>query len=398
MNFIHRLILLGISSILIFVKQLIISQNIGAEYFGLYSLVFLLVASYQQLGGIGSQVWYSAKLVGVKSFDESQKEGHLEIALVPFLFTAPIMFFVFWFVLNSLYLGIFGFFAAILNVLFIIQLTQHYIFSNTKFCIIQAVKGLFALIPMILTMVTSKLELVLLCEVLVMAALNYFFYVGISFKNLRTKFTKQDFWDLIKNYAPAIYLSFGYAYFLKIYVSTSYAANVVGVFFFAQIIIMISQNIQYALSVFLGPIVRKYHSILNKYLGKVVFSYLFCLCVNSLFFYFIFLCAKNFSLSSPQYSWAAPLLLPTVCVAIVRASDILSIFTMLLNKPIVVSVQQTTSILSLLFLIHFFDLVHQDEIGQLTNLLWFEFYSIFVGQMFALSAIIFLQFNRSELV
>ena len=75
MTYFIRTILLGTSSAAILIKQFFIAHNLGAELFGIYSTVFLMVALFQQLGGFGTQAYYSSLLINLD--DEVKHEKSL---------------------------------------------------------------------------------------------------------------------------------------------------------------------------------------------------------------------------------------------------------------------------------------------------------------------------------
>ena len=54
---------------------------------------------------------------------------------------------------------------------------------------------------------------------------------------------------------------------------------------------------------------------------------------------------------------------------------------MLMDRPMFVSIQQSISIITLMILIFYMDVLHTDKIEAVANLLWLEFYSLFIGQI-----------------
>ena len=264
MTYFVRSIFLGTSSVAILIKQFFLAQNLSAELFGIYSTVFLIVALFQQLGGFGTQVYYSSLLVKLDDEAKHEDTNLLSFAIIPFLLTLPLLFIISKIYFTSHFLVFTGCTIAFLNCFFIILTTRYYIFDNHKYCKIIALKGVVSLCPMLASFVTQDLNIIVILDLLTMTLL-----VGISFTKFNLflvtwKQVKEYLSNLCQRYTPAIILSALYTYLVKIYVSMSFTNEVIGIFFFTQILIMIAQNIQYILSVLLGPLIRRYRSSLSR--------------------------------------------------------------------------------------------------------------------------------------
>jgi O-antigen/teichoic acid export membrane protein len=388
MTYFVRAIFLGTSSIAILIKQFLLAQNLSAELFGLYSTVFLMVALFQQLGGFGTQVYYSASLIKLDYEAKHEEKNLLSLAFIPFLFTLPLLYIISHFYFTSLFLVLSGCAIAFLNCFFVILTTRYYILDNQKYCKIIALKGILSLSPMLVSFVTQNLNIIIILDLLTMTLLVGMYFTKLKLFLVTWKEFKEYFYNLCLRYTPAIILSASYTYLVKIYVSMSFTKEVIGIFFFIQILIMIAQNIQYILSVLLGPLIKRYRSRLNSEIGIYISSYSACIIAISIIFASLYFALSIMLHRLPEYTEAAPLLLPTIFVSVIRGSDLLSIVNMLMDRPMFVSIQQGISIVTLILLISYLDVLHSDKIEVVANLLWLEFYSLFIGQIISFCILI----------
>ena len=389
MTFLTRTIFLGISSIAILIKQFLMAQNLGVEFFGIYSTVFLTVALFQQLGGFGTQVYYSSLLVKLDDNEKDENTNLLDLALIPFLLTLPFLLIITKIYLVSNILALLGSAIAILNCMFIIQTTRYYIFDNHKYCKIIALKGILALLPTFISFIVPNLIFMLILDLLIMMILVNRYYTRVNLLSVTFEHFQEYLKNLFLRYTPAIFLAGLYTYLVKIYVSISFSSEVIGVFFFSQILIMIAQNIQYILSVLIAPMVRRFRSILQNDTTLYILSYGACILVNSMIFAVIYFPVSLIVHRTPEYAAAIPLLLPTILVAIIRASDLLSIVNMLMDRPVFASIQQGTSIAMLMLFIYYFDMTGMDSIAAVKNLLFLEFFSLTIGQLVCFLSLMF---------
>lgn len=395
MTYFVRAIFLGTSSICILIKQFLLAQNLSADLFGIYSTVFLIVALFQQLGGFGTQVYYSSLLIKIDDETKHDDTNLLSFALIPFLLTLPLLFIISKVYFTSHFLVLTACTIAFLNCLFIILSTKYYIFDNLKYCKIIALKGVLSLCPMLASFITQDLNIIIILDLLTMTLLVGMYFTKFNLFVVTLKQVKEYLSDLCLRYTPAIILSASYTYVVKIYVSISFANEIIGMFFFIQIIIMIAQNIQYILSVLLGPLIRQYRSKLSEDITIYLFSYSACIFAISLIFASLYFALSLILHKFPEYINAAPLLLPTIFVSIIRGSDLLSIVNMLMDRPMFVSIQQGISIVTLITLISYVDVVDVDQIEAVANLLWLEFYSLFIGQIMCFFIlVIYLRFKN----
>ena len=76
------------------------------------------------------------------------------------------------------------------------------------------------------------------------------------------------------------------------------------------------------------------------------------------------------------------MLLPVTCVAVARASDVVGIIVMPLQRPIFVTIQQVVAICLLFSMLVFYSGAPSNNLNSISALIWFEFLSIFVAQLF----------------
>ena len=388
MTYFVRAIFLGTSSIAILIKQFLLAQNLSAELFGIYSTIFLMVALFQQLGGFGTQVYYSALLIKLDGEAKHKDKNLLSLAFIPFLFTLPLLYIISHFYFTSHFLVLTGCALAFLNCFFVILTTRYYILDNHKYCKIIALKGVLSLCPMLVSFVTQNLNIIVMLDLLTMTLLVGMYFTKLKLFLVTWKQIKEYLHNLCLRYSPAIILSALYTYLVKIYVSMSFTNEVIGIFFFIQILIMIAQNIQYILSVLLGPLIKRYRSRLNRDIGLYVSSYSLCILGISVIFTLLYFALSLTLYRLPEYTEAVPLLLPTIFVSIIRGSDLLSIVNMLMDRPMFVSIQQGVSVVTLILLISYLDVLHLDKIEVVASLLWLEFYSLLIGQIISFCILI----------
>ena len=363
-------------------KQLTLSHNLGAESFGIFSVVFLVSGLFQQLGGFGSQVYFSSRLVALKQENTEVIKRYRSSALLPFVLTSPILLFFSIAYFNYSFLAFAVFSVSILNALFIIQIAHYSIIENLKFCKIQAIKGLVFLVPLFYSFVVQDVNYILSCEIMTMLILNLIFFNQNLFCFDRYILNFANIKALLTKFGPAVYLSTLYGFALKVYISSNFTAKLIGVFFFTQILIMISQNIQYILSVLIGPIIKDNFGRLKSRIQLVVYFYFITLCLNSLLFFVLYFISGYVILLGEEYEAAFILLLPVTCVAVARASDVVGIIVMLLQRPIFVTIQQVVAICLLFSMLVFYSGAPSNNLNSISALIWFEFLSIFVAQLF----------------